>query len=177
MSRRSQKIDTHQMQFDFEFGQQVDRYIETKIQIEDAIEKGPPSAEFENEFEVGVEIAAAAKRAVREWGGSRDQLVDEINRFFGRCEEGVAAEPPTCRNPMTIHMLNNYLSKPNDYPIPAYLIVAIQSITGLMYPAETIVGYEGAKVATGAELRQMTLGKLEESISEMRRLKRELGKR
>ncbi len=177
MSRRKEKIDPRQQQFDFDFSEQVDRYIEAREQIQDAIEQGSPALDFENEFEVCVEIAAAAKRAVREWGGSREQLVDAINAFFGRSEAGTQADPPTCRNPMKIHMINNYLSKPTEYPMPAYLLVAIHNITGRLYPAETIVGYEGAKVATGSDLRQMTLGKLEENLAEMRKLKRELGRK
>ena len=177
MSRRSQKLDPNQMQFDFDFSAKVDRYIETREEIEEAIEQRIQTTEFENEFEVCVEIAATAKRAVREWGGSRDQLVDEINKFFGRSESAAKADPPTSRNPLTIHMINNYLSKPTEYPMPAYLLVAIHHVTGHLYPAEAIVGYEGAKVATGVELRHMTLGKLEESLSELTRLKRELKKR
>ena len=73
-------------------------------------------------------------------------------------------------------MLNNYLSKPIEYPIPAYYLYAIHRITGSLLPAEVIVSAEGARVATGAEIRQMTLGKLEESISEMQRLRKELKK-
>jgi len=178
MSRGVKKIDPNQMEFEFDFAERVERYVEARQQIAEAIEKGSASNQkFENEFEIGIEIAAAVKRAIREWGGSREQLVDEINAFFGRTPEGVLADPPECRKPLTIHMLNNYLSKPIEYPLPAYLMVAIQHATGFLYPSKTIVAYEGAKVATGAELRQMTLGKLEESMNEMRRLKRELGRR
>ncbi|MBI5550709.1 MAG: hypothetical protein HY911_04315 [Desulfobacterales bacterium] len=180
MSKGSKSLDPNQMIFEFDFDAEVDRYIEARQQIAEAIEAGPsrPSAKSgENEFEVCIEIAAAAKRCIREWGGSREQLVDEINIFFGRSAEGTQTDPPTCRNPLTIHMLNNYLSKPIDYPLPAYLLVAIQHVTGLMYPSRAIVSYEGAQVATGTELRQMTLGKLEETLFEMRRLKRELGRR
>ncbi len=177
MSKGAKKIDPNQMEFDFSFEDQVERYIEARIQIADAIDQGPPAAKFENEFELCMEIAAGAKRAIREWGGSREQLVDEINAYFGRSAEGAKLEPAECRNPLTIHMLNNYLSKPLEYPMPAYLLVAIQHVTGLLYPSQVIVAYAGAKVATGAQLRQMTLGKLEENLAEMRRLKRELGRR
>lgn len=177
MSKGSKRLDPRQMQFEFDFDAQVDQYVAARQEIEDAIEQGPPRHSFENEMEISIEIAAAAKRAIREWGWSREQLVDEINTFFGRTQEGAKADPPECRNPLSIHMLNNYLSKPVEYPLPAYLLVAIHHVTGLLYPAAAIVAYEGAQVATGAELRQMTLGKLEETISEMRRLKRELGRR
>jgi len=177
MSKGSKRLDPRQMQFEFDFDAQVEQYVAARQEIEEAIEQGPPSHPFENEMEVSIEIAGAAKRAIREWGGSREQLVDEINAFFGRSSQGAQADPPECRNPLSIHMLNNYLSKPVEYPLPAYLLVAIHHVTGLLYPAAAIVAYEGAQVATGAELRQMTLGKLEETISEMRRLKRELGRR
>ena len=177
MSKRPKKIDPRQMQFDFDFDEQVDRYVEARNQIADAIEQRAAALPFENEIEISIEIAAAAKRAIREWGRSREQLVDDINQFFGRTAEKAKADPPECRNPLTIHMINNYLSKPVEYPLPAYLLVAIQHVTKKLYMAETIVAYEGAQVATGAELRQMTLGKLEETMTEMRRLKRELGRR
>ncbi|MDA8138018.1 MAG: hypothetical protein M0036_05125 [Desulfobacteraceae bacterium] len=160
MSRGSKRLDPNQMQFDFDFDQRVEHYVEARLQIAEAIDVGTQPRTFENELELTIEIAMAAKQSIKEWGGSREQLVDGVNAYFGRSAEGVQADPPTCRNPM-----------------PAYLLVAIQSVTKHLHPANLIVSYEGAQVATGAELRQMTLGKLEETLLEMRRLKRELGKR
>ena len=47
----------------------------------------------------------------------------------------------------------------------------------VLEPAETIVSAENAKVATGTEIRQLNLGKLEQILTETQRLKRELKKR
>lgn len=169
--------DPNQMTFNFMFEEKVDAYISAKQEILEVMDAEPrPSQPIENEFEACVEIAAAVKQAIRPTGMSREQLVDAINAYFGRSEEGAASDPPTCRKPLTIHMLNNYLSKPTEYPIPSYYLYAIHHVTGSLAPADAIVAAEGAKVASGTELRQMTLGKLEESIAEMQRLKKELKK-
>ena len=169
--------DPSQMTFDFVFEEKVDAYIRAKEQILEAMEETPgPSQPVESEFEACVELAAAVKRAIRPTGMSRDQVVDAINAYFGRTDEGAKADPPTCRKPLTIHMLNNYLSKPIEYPLPAYYLYAIHRVTGSLLPAEAIVSVEGAKVATGKEIRQLTLGKLEDSITEMQRLRKELKK-
>jgi len=171
------KKDSRQMQFDFTFEKKLDRYIEATSQIQGAIAAGPKRPHrIECEFEACIEIAAAIKRAIRASGKSRDQVVDAVNAYFGRTEAGAQADPPTCRRPLTIHMFNNYLSKPADYPIPAYYLYAIHRVTRSLEPASTLVAPEGARVATGEELRQLNLGKLEENIAEMRRLKKELKK-
>jgi len=174
MSRRKQKIDPNQRTFDFNFGEKVDQYVSAKMEIQEAMDAGPGVAPVENEYEACIEIAAAVKRAIRPTGMSRDQVVDAVNAYFGRTAEGALADPPTCRKPLTLNMLNNYLSKPTEVPIPAYYLFAIQHITGSLAPAEALVEPTGAKVATGSEIRQMALGKLEENIAQMQKLKREL---
>jgi len=177
MSKFRKKIDPNQKTFDFNFNKKVDRYIESKKDILEAIESDPPVLPIENEFEACIEIAAAIKKAIRSTGMSRDQVVDKINDYFGRTVKGSANEPQSCRKPLSLHMLNNYLSKPTEYPIPAYYLYPIHHITRSLEPAATIVAAQGARIATGIELRQMTLGKLEENIKEMKKLKRDLGKR
>lgn len=176
MSRRSKKIDPDQMQFDFDFSKRVDSYIAARQDLEQAIDAGPQTGSFENEFEIMMDIAVAAKKAIRESGFSREQVVDGINEYLGRTDEGAKADPPLCRNPLTIHMLNNYLSKPIEYPLQAFMLVALHHVTGQLYPAETIVAYEGAKVVSGEEIKMLTLGKLERNIAEMNQLRRELKK-
>ena len=66
MSRRKEKIDPNQMQFDFNFEERVEQYITAREQITDAIENGPTVLEFESEMEISIEIAAEVKRAIRE---------------------------------------------------------------------------------------------------------------
>ena len=168
----AKRPDPNQLPFDFTA--RVDAYIEAKTEIMEAIETVPVGATGENEFEACVEIAAAVKRALRESGMSREQMVDAINDYFGRTEAGAEADPPGCRKPLTIHMLHNYLSKPSEYPLPAYYLFAIHHVTGSLEPAGAILAAEGAQVATSREVRLMQLGKLEETLTEMQRLKREL---
>jgi len=163
-----------QISFEFSFEKKVDRYVQEKEDILKAIDTRPARRSAENELELCIEIAAAIKRAIKETDMSRDQVVDEINAWFGRTEEGVLSDPPTCRKPLTIHMLNNYLSKPVEYPIPSYYICAIQSITGSFEPVNVMVSSDGARVATGAELRQLALGKIEQNIDEMQKLRKQI---
>ncbi len=175
---KKRREDPRQLEFNFTFEKKIDAYVDQKMEIQQAIHENPKPEPVENEFEACIEIAAAIKRAIRKWGGSRDTLVDEINKYFGRSKDGALAEPPECRKPLTINMMNNYLSKPVDAPIPVYYLFAIQAITGDLEPARILVEPEGAKIATGEEVRQMNLGKLEENITELQKLKRELkGKR
>jgi hypothetical protein len=115
-----------------------------------------------NSFEEDcIEMARAVKLALKKSGLSREQLVDEINSYYNF-------------NKLSIHMFNHYLSKPAEYPIPGYLIYGIQRITGSLEPCRTLADSEGAKVITGDEVRQMTLGKIDENILELQRLKKEL---
>ncbi len=176
MANKQISLDSRQLALDFT--QKVDRYIEAKDEILAAIEAGPVVSPVENEFEACIEIAASIKRALRESGMSREQLVDAVNAYFGRSEQGAQADPPSCRRPLSIHMLNHFLSKPTEYPIEAYYLFAIQRVTRSLEPAKTLVAPEGAQVISGAEVRQMQLGKITEMKEEMRRLERELkGKR
>jgi hypothetical protein len=162
-------------QLPFDFDALVDEYIEVKADlIEAAREPALPHHGAENEMEACIEIAAAIKRTLRESGMSREQLVDGINAYFGRSEEAADLDPPTCRKPLTIHMLNNYLSKPCEYPIPAYFLYAIHHVTGIIEPGATIVAAAGGQVATAEEIRLLQLGKLEETLDQLRRLRSEL---
>ena len=47
-------------------------------------------------------------------------------------------------------------------------------MTGSLAPARALVEPLDARIITGVEVRQMALGKLDETILEMQRLKREL---
>lgn len=173
MTRKTQTIDPAQMALDFTA--QVDEYVEVQHDLYASTRSAAPVRhDVESEFEACIEIAAAIKRTVREAGMSREQLVDGINAYFGRTDEGAKADPPTCRPPLTIHMLNNYLSKPVEYPLPAYMLYAIHHVTGVLEPAATIVAAEGAQLATAEDIRLLHLGKLEQTMDEMRRLRRDM---
>ena len=178
MSKTTATIDGKQLALDFTA--QVDTLLDAKAQLILAIEAKTTPHQVESADEACIEIAAAVKRALRESGLSREELVEGINRYFGRpstpldSAQGKPLRDQTHSHTLTIHMLNHYLSKPTDYPIPAYYLFAIHHVCNSLEPARAIVAAEGARVASGAEVRQMQLGKLEETLMEMHRLKREL---
>ena len=176
MSRRKEKLDPNQMQFDFSWERTVDSYVETRQEIEEAVAEGPPRppSAYHSEFELCVEIAASVGRAIRKSNLSREQVVDGVNDYFGRSPEGAKEDPPTCRNPLTLHMLNKYIGKPDEAPIPAYYLVAIMQVCSSLEPAQALVEPMSGKVVSAEETRLYTLGKLEQSIAEMHKLRREL---
>lgn len=179
MSKTAKKMDPRQRQFEFSFEERVDQYIDKRIEIENEIEevvsRGPKQLRAaENEFERCIEQAAAVKRAIRSSGLSREQVVDGINEYFGRTEEGAKADPPTCRNPLTINYFQKYLTKPHEAPIPFYYIEAIQYVCDSLEPAKELVAPAGAQVISGPETRQLTLGKIEENLLQMRKLRKEI---
>ena len=160
MSKQKRKIDQNQMAFDFD--KRIEEYQEMKVELL----RDRPVKCIESHEEACVELAAACKRAIRQCGLSREQVVDEINAYFG-----------LARNPgrkLSIHMFNHYLSKPALYPLPAYLIFALQHITKSLEPLKALADAEEARVISGDEVRQMALGKLDDTILEMQRIKKEL---
>lgn len=176
MPKARPKLDPRQLQMDFDA--MMEEYEQSRKEIvesmqEHALKRSSVPTITCSADEVCVEIAAACKRAIRDSGMSRDQLVDAINGYFGWSENGEGE-----RKPLSLHMLNHYLSKPSDYPIPLFILYAIQHITWSLEPAKALVEPFDARVITGEEVRQMTLGKLDDTIVEMQRLKKELrGKR
>lgn len=172
MAKRKKVLDSRQLELDYTH--KVDEFVAAKQGLLDAIDAPTAAAAVESEFEACVEIAASVKRAMRESGIKREEMVERINAYFGRTEEGAKAEPPTCRKPLSIHMFNHFLSKPIEYPLEAYYLFAIQRITGSLEPARVLVAPEGAKVISGAQVRQMQLGQLEETMAEMRRIMKAL---
>ena len=174
MSRRRQKSDPNQRLIDFKWGQQVDRFVENRQEIQAAIEEPKQPNEYENEFEYGVELAAACSRAIRQSPWSREQVVDKINALFKRTREGAKEDPPSCRNPLTKTMLEKYLCKPNEAPISCYLVQAIMIVTDSLEPARAMLAPLGGQAIDREEARQLTLGKIDQNITELQRLKKEL---
>ena len=174
MSKRRKKIDPRQRTFQFSFQKKIEKFVEATEDVQKAIEEGPPTGEVENEYEACIEIAVAIKKVIRASGLSREQVVDAINDYFGRTLEGSKADPPTCRRPLTINMFNNYLSKPTEYPIPAYYEYAIQAVTESIEPSSTILAARGATVASGKDLRHQTMGKIIDLKNEIRKLEKQL---
>ena len=164
------RIDPNQLCFDF------DRHIEEYRGLKEtllACNNKDAAPRIENWEEGCIEQAAAIKKAIRQSNMSREQVVDAINDYFGwpRADAGKGKH-------LSIHMFNHYLSKPVEYPIPAFYLYAIQHITKSLAPTRSLAEAEDARVISGDEVRQMAVGKLDETILEMQRLKRELrGKR
>ncbi|MCF8112795.1 MAG: hypothetical protein K9K21_02960 [Desulfotignum sp.] len=175
MSKRKEKIDPNQMEFDWDFPSKLEKVLHARMELQDRVAAGPPKRhQTENEFDLCVLLAAGVKRAITDSCLSREQVVDAINQYFGRNPEDAVKNDGTCRNPLTIHMFNKYLSKPAECPIPAYYLFAIHHVTKSLEPARVLVDAEDARIATGSEIRQLALGKLEEHIVEINRLKKEI---
>jgi hypothetical protein len=164
---RKEGVSDRQMMLPFEYKSRVkelsDRYDEIKKNIDELVSQGPDhSVCGETEAELCNEIAAAVKVDLRESGMSREQLVDKLNEFLGRTEEGSAGDEPTCKKPLTINMLNNYLSKPAEYPLPSHLQFALSRIFGSFRVQRVIVEALGGKVISGEDVRRLTLMKMRE---------------
>lgn len=170
MAKTQKRLDIAEGQLRFDFSAVVDRFIEAKEELLSTAEHPPSAVAVESEAELCVEIAAGIKRAQREASMSREQLVDAVNSTLGRSEHAG-------RKPLSIHMLNHYLSKPTEYPIEAIYLLAIMVVTGSLEPARALVAPLGAQVISGAEVRHMQIGRIEETLAELQRLKREIKRR
>lgn len=162
MTKRGKFLDPCQPCLDF------DQPIEAYTQLRDQLAQAPPApleAKESRYEEYCVEIAVAVKKAIRGSGLSREQVVDEINDFFGWPKHDG-------RKAFTIHMLNNHLCKPTEYPIPIPLIHAVHRVTGSLEPLTAMAEMEGARIITGDEVRKLALGKIDDAIIELQRLKR-----
>jgi hypothetical protein len=159
MSKRRKTLDNpNQLKLDFD--RKIETYQTAKQDALDACQE-TQKKEIGSRDEACVEIAVACKRAIRHSDMSREQIVDAINNYFSERR-------------LSIHMFNNYLSKPCKYPLPSYYLYAIQYVTGSLEPVQALAEPMDARVISGAEIRHMALGKLDETILEMQRLKKEL---
>lgn len=160
MSKRKKSLDSRQLRFDFD--RRIDEYRDLKTEI---LTREQPKTNHTYQ-EACIEIAAALKRMQRKSDLSRQQIVDRINDYFGWA--------PKSTKKLTIHMFNHYLSKPVQYPIPSFYIFAFQRVTESLGLCQAFAEAEGAQVISGDEKRALTLGKIDENILELQRLKKEL---
>lgn len=162
MTKRGKILDACQGSLNF------DQPIEAYAQLRDQLIKASPVPIETNEYlyeEYCIEVAVSIKKAIRASGLSREQVVDKINDYYGWPKDDG-------RKSFTIHMLNNHICKPAEYPIPTHIIHAIHRITGSLEPLTTIAEMEGAKIITGDEVRKLALGKIDDAIIELQKLKR-----
>ncbi len=162
MSKKRIFFDSNQTVLDFDAA--IGAYAKLR---DDILEARPePVSAIESYGEACVEIAAAIKRAIRQSGMSRESVLDGINAYFGWNAES--------KKRLSIHMLNHYLSKPCDYDIPAAMLFAVLRVTGSLEPLKPLAEAEGGRVITGDEVRKLALGKIDDAIIEMQRLKKEI---
>ncbi|MEW6263356.1 MAG: hypothetical protein AB1641_09780 [Thermodesulfobacteriota bacterium] len=144
----------------FAFEDRLERYQAARADVLESCRDQAPPRQFESMAEACAEIALAVKRVIRRSGLSRDQVLDRINAYFGMR--------------LSSHMFNHYLSKPAQYPLPAYLLYPLMQIASSLEIAQALVEPLGARVISREEVRLMALGKLDQMVSEMQRLKREI---
>lgn len=172
MSKRRKKIDPNQSELDFD--SPINEYRKLRENILSGSRANAVQAE--NYDEACIEIAAAIKRMLRESGMSREEVVDAINEYFGwsppPAPSRVGGEK-TKAKPLSIHMFNHYLSKPAEYPMPTVYVFAIHHITRSLEVARLLAEAEEGRVVSKGEVRELALGKLDNAIQEMQRLKKE----
>lgn len=154
---RKRFIDERQIGLDF------DREVDEAIEVMSQLAKGHVEIAHEPEEDEPIDcdsfyilMAEACKDAIRGTGLSREQIVDAINtRLTFSDSEGTA-------NPITIHLLNNYLSKPTLNRMPLHILKAICGITANHGPIDVFVRRLGLSVITDIESMHTELGKLDE---------------
>jgi len=159
MSKNQKKIDENQAAFDFDTP--IAEYENLRIKLLEVPHEPRHADSFS---EACVEIAATVKSALRASGMSREQMVSAINDYYGQSYK---------TKPLSIHTFNHHLSKPAEYPMPAALIFAIQHITGSLETIELFAKAEEARVINKEEVRKLAIGKLDDAIAEMQKLKKE----
>ncbi|MDY6971080.1 MAG: hypothetical protein SV775_02010 [Thermodesulfobacteriota bacterium] len=167
MSKKYKKLAHKQCTFDFSFEKRVQAHLKEKSEILETIHNTEPAKTIESYEEACIEQAAAIKKAVRDSGMSREEVVDRINEYFGWTANNKGKH-------LSIHMFNHHLSKPAQYPIPAPLLYAIHHVTGSLAPCRSFAEAEDGDVITQDEKKELMLGKMETAVYEMQRLKREL---
>lgn len=179
MAKKRQRIDPNQLELNFKFDrasqiEQICRLKEEILSSPPTIQKSP--ARWEEDC---IELAAAAKRAARQSGMSREEIVDKINELYGwisvdDLEKKQGGKKKKSQKHLSYPMINHHLSKPIEYPMPGYLLYAIQRVTRSLQIANTLAEDIGGDTISKEEKTDLALGKLELSISEMQKLKREL---
>lgn len=163
MTKRRKFLDDLQAQFDFD--SPIEAYQQLREEL--AVVAPPAPVDYAGGYEECCnEIAVAVKKAIRQSGLSREEAVDAVNEFFHWPKDGDGRER------LTIHMLNNYLCRPDSYNMPIPYLHAIQRVTGSLEPLITLAELEGAQVVTGDEIRKLSLGKIDDAINELQRLKK-----
>ncbi len=162
MTKRKKSLDNLQTCLDFD--SPIDAYTRLREQLTTA----PPPVETTEGYqyeEYLILIASACKRAIKKSGFSRESLLDAVNDYFGWPRNDK-------RKSLSLHMLNNYLSKPSAYPMPAPITHAIMHITRSTDPIAAMAEMEGGQFISRDEVNTFTLGKIDNALAELQRLKK-----
>ncbi len=106
---------------------------------------------------------------------SREQVLDAINDLFGRSKTPVPNGNE--KKPISIHMFNNRLCKPEDYAITPEMLEAIVLATGSLAPFEALMGRTQCRVIRQNDNDALMLGKVDGLHRQISKLKRELARR
>jgi hypothetical protein len=170
---RSRCHDEDQMTFDF--SQRIEDLCETVQAIAECdLARQDEERTDRSKAEFYIEVSAACKRAIRESGFSRAQIVDLINENWKPLEE---EEDQSQRPALTKPMLDNYLSKPVQSRLPAWLIYAICEVTTSLEPLAVQAANLGGQCIAAHEKTELTLGKIEAQLRIGTLLKRDIIKR
>lgn len=176
-------VDEKQQAMDFEA--QLEVICDAVGAIADRCEETRTEQRERSRAEFYVEQAAACKRAIQKSGMSRAQIVDRINENWRPIEEecGIDGAKTEGRsraergiNPplLSLCMLNNYLSKPTENRLPAWLIYAICEVTECLEPLAVQIENLGGTIIDRDERDELTLGKLEATLKAARVLKTQM---
>ena len=117
--------DPNQLGFDFEA--KIEEFTELGQEILEyrrpTIKPDAPCESFDSVAEFHIEVAAMLKGAIRDAGLSREEVLDRYNKYWG------ATDADDAHRPMSIHVLNNHLSKPAENPPPMRLVWGIVAVT------------------------------------------------
>lgn len=170
---RKKRKDPNQLSFDFDA--KIEKYVALKEEFLAPPRASPSARSFEEDC---ISLAVGLKNAIVESGLSREQIADAINVTYGwplsEAYNKLSSSKRKTTQHLSVHMLNHYLSKPVEYKIPGYLIFGIQRVTQSLKATDALAADISAQVISKEEKRHLTLGKLDTTILEMQRLKKEL---
>lgn len=168
------KYDPNQLSLDLTFKKTI---AGTARAIRDSLD--PQTAAYLKHNDIGAcyVIALSIKAALVESGISREALVDRINGYYCRTEAGVGADPPECLRPLTMAMMDNYLSSPAKYRLPAYYLYGICHALDTLEPIRGIAAAMGAEVISREDAQLLHLVKLQRAMRAGKELEQQLRKR
>ncbi len=164
MTKHRKCLDSLQEAFDFD--SPVEAYEAVREEILRAERPPEPPSDAHGYEECCNEVAVAVKKAIRQSGLSRDQVVDKVNAFFRWDSEADG------RTRLTLNMLNNYLCRPASYNMPIPYLYAIQRVTNSLEPLRCLAEMEGVQVVTEEEARLLALGKMEAALMDIQHARR-----